>query len=80
MSCLMPGSVLPKLNNPIKLTNQNVPMISLSRKDIHMIFAEPVSDTIAPGYSSIISNPMDLSTMQVTVLSSLIPWISALCR
>ena len=30
-----------------------------------MIFAEPVSDLIAPGYSSIISNPMDLSSMQV---------------
>ena len=34
-----------------------------------MIFAEPVSDMIAPGYSSIISSPMDLSTMQVPVSS-----------
>ena len=36
----------------------------LQRKDIQQFFAWPVSDMIAPGYSSIISHPMDLSTMK----------------
>jgi len=40
---------------------------SIMRKDVHMIFAEPVTDLIAPGYSTYISDPMDLSTMQVKV-------------
>lgn len=40
---------------------------SIMRKDVHMIFAEPVTDMIAPGYSTYITEPMDLSTMQVKV-------------
>ncbi|XP_064598986.1 bromodomain-containing protein 7-like [Liolophura sinensis] len=35
----------------------------LLRKDVHGIFAYPVNDLIAPGYSSIIQYPMDFSTM-----------------
>ena len=42
-------------------------ILNIMRKDQHMIFAEPVSDIIAPGYSSIISKPMDLSSMQAKV-------------
>lgn len=34
------------------------------RKDPDQFFAWPVSDVIAPGYSAIIQNPMDFSTMK----------------
>jgi hypothetical protein len=36
----------------------------ISRKDKEDIFQYPVTDDIAPGYSLIIENPMDLSTMR----------------
>ena len=35
----------------------------IQRKDVEGIFGEPVTDDIAPGYSSIIKQPMDLLTM-----------------
>lgn len=35
----------------------------LQKKDVNGFFAYPVNDMIAPGYSSIILQPMDLSTM-----------------
>jgi bromodomain-containing protein 7/9 len=37
------------------------------RKDINGFFAYPVNDVIAPGYSSIITNPMDFSTMKYKI-------------
>lgn len=36
----------------------------IGRKDKEDIFGLPVTDDIAPGYSSIIKNPMDLSKMR----------------
>ena len=36
----------------------------VGRKDKEDIFQWPVTDQIAPGYSSIIKHPMDLSTMK----------------
>lgn len=40
---------------------------SLEKKDPHQFFAWPVTDEIAPGYSSIISNPMDFFTIRQKV-------------
>ncbi|KAG1714070.1 Bromodomain-containing protein 9 [Nymphon striatum] len=37
---------------------------SLQKKDLDQFFAWPVSDVIAPGYSTIIPNPMDFSSMK----------------
>lgn len=36
----------------------------LEKRDPHQFFAWPVTDDIAPGYSSIITKPMDFSTMR----------------
>ena len=43
-------------------------MKQLERKDPHEIFAWPVNDLIAPGYSTVIDEPMDFSTMKNKML------------
>jgi hypothetical protein len=48
-----------RLNECLNHLHKNV-----SRKDKDEIFQFPVTDDIAPGYSLIIRNPMDLSTMK----------------
>jgi hypothetical protein len=35
----------------------------LEKRDVSRFFSQPVSDTFAPGYSTIIKEPMDFSTM-----------------
>lgn len=47
----------------------NKVMLSLEERDIYGLFAEPVSDDVAPGYSEMIRNPMDLSTMRNKLLT-----------
>lgn len=39
-------------------------MCFLHRKDPSAFFSFPVTDLVAPGYSSIIKRPMDFSTMK----------------
>jgi len=43
----------------------------IGRKDKEDIFQLPVTDDIAPGYSTIIKNPMDLSTMKKKIDSQM---------
>ena len=39
-------------------------IVHLQKKDTNQIFANPVDDNFAPGYSEIIKQPMDFSTMR----------------
>merc|ERR1719319_106727 len=39
----------------------------LEEKDVNCFFAMPVPDTFAPGYSKIITDPMDFATMRGNV-------------
>ncbi|KAG0723999.1 Bromodomain-containing protein 9 [Chionoecetes opilio] len=39
----------------------------LEKRDVQQFFAWPVTDAIAPGYSSIISQPMDFSSMKTKI-------------
>lgn len=40
----------------------------LDKKDTHKFFANPVSDLIAPGYSTLIKHPIDLSTIKEKIV------------
>ncbi|XP_034466236.1 bromodomain-containing protein 9 isoform X5 [Hippoglossus hippoglossus] len=42
----------------------------LQRKDPHGFFSFPVTDAIAPGYSTIIKHPMDFSTIKDKILNN----------
>nr|CAG4650897.1 EOG090X04G3 [Simocephalus serrulatus]SVE94175.1 EOG090X04G3 [Simocephalus serrulatus] len=56
---LRPRQERPALQKLLELLLPN-----LERKDPRQFFAWPVTDSIAPGYSSIITKPMDFSTMK----------------
>lgn len=46
---------------------KEISMFFYLRKDIYGIFAFPVTDAIAPNYSSVVTNPMDFSTMMYKI-------------
>ena len=46
------------------------------RRDPDGIFSEPVTDDIAPGYSSIIAHPMDLGTIGKKIQKNLYPSVN----
>lgn len=56
---LRPRQERPALQKLLELILPN-----LERKDPRQFFAWPVTDSIAPGYSTIIPRPMDFSTMK----------------
>lgn len=56
---LRPRQERPALQKLLELLLPN-----LERKDPRQFFAWPVTDSIAPGYSSIITKPMDFSSMK----------------
>lgn len=64
-SCTMKGS-----DGVILKQMLNYLVKNLQNKDVNEFFAFPVTDTIAPGYSSIILNPMDFSTMTAKIEAS----------
>lgn len=49
---------------------------TLEKRDPHQFFAWPVTDAIAPGYSSIITKPMDFSTMRQKIEDSEYPTVT----
>ena len=51
----------------------------LEKNDPNDIFAQPVTDQIAPGYSTMIRNPMDFSTIK-TKTENLVYEVSLLIR
>ncbi|KAL7029441.1 hypothetical protein ACKWTF_006245 [Chironomus riparius] len=76
LSPMTPQSVDSATREPrtcvLKLKQQRNPLAklldhllkALEKRDPHQFFAWPVTDDIAPGYSSIISNPMDFSSIR----------------
>lgn len=54
---------LKQARNPLAKLLDNL-LKALEKRDPHQFFAWPVTDDIAPGYSSIISQPMDFSTIR----------------
>lgn len=54
---------LKQSRNPLAKLLDNL-LKALEKRDPHQFFAWPVTDDIAPGYSSIISSPMDFSTIR----------------
>ncbi len=47
-----------------------------TRRDPEGVFGEPVTDDIAPNYSTIISQPMDLTTMATKIETSQYPSVN----
>ena len=57
-------SLRPRQERPALQKLLDVLLPALERKDPRQFFAWPVTDSIAPGYSTIITKPMDFSTMK----------------
>lgn len=59
------GGVHPKKNEKTTLRRllESIHQL-IEKKDTQQFFAWPVTDQIAPGYSHVISHPMDLNTMK----------------
>ncbi|KAL9975547.1 hypothetical protein ACROYT_G012719 [Oculina patagonica] len=55
--------------SPLQLCLEDIHR-TLQRKDTQGFFAYPVNDTIAPGYSNIITRPMDFSSMKYKIDSN----------
>jgi len=77
-----PGVLAPKVESPPPPSRICVPdvkqkstftkvlehlLIMLEKKDVSNFFTHPVSDAMAPGYSQIIKEPMDFSTMKLKI-------------
>ena len=60
-------SLRPRLERPALQKLLELLLPSLERKDPRQFFAWPVTDNIAPGYSTIIKKPMDFSTMKMKI-------------
>lgn len=63
----------PRHNEPKKPFDQLLAVLlrKLREKDTRRLFAWPVTDLLAPGYSQVVSHPMDLSTIEKKIVHKL---------
>ena len=66
-SGLVPGPVPAFVEPPPKPNAMNDLIKKLQAKDKHGVFAEPVTEAIAPGYFSTVTTPMDFRTLRENV-------------
>jgi bromodomain-containing protein 7/9 len=66
-SGLVPGPVPAFAEPPPKPAAMYDVVKKLQAKDKHGVFAEPVTEAIAPGYFSVVSTPMDFRTLRENV-------------
>ncbi|KAF9430502.1 pre-mRNA-splicing factor prp46 [Entomortierella beljakovae] len=72
-------AAIPKTSTPVAPKKKELSVVchklldNFIRKDMYVLFSEPVDPTLVPDYSLVIKNPMDLSTMRAKVERNFYP-------